>query len=380
VWRAPATEWDGWWQDFPFPAKAGSQVKFQVDATTAAPGGVNKVEFFVGQSLKVTDVSAPYAFNYQVPASGAAQQITARAVDQRGVSDTTPYGIWVGTTTAPGTFNFTAPAENATLTGPTSFGLSITPPAGTTYDSACLIIDVSTFVDCIDPSVPGTIDFNVSTLRPGDHVAHWQITGTSNAEPVDVRGPFRRFVVTGPGPTIAITQLTPGLRVSAARTVGAIVSGLPSGVQVNAVSFFENGYPLGTDYVPAYYLTWNTRTFADGPRTVRALAELSDGSTLTATVDVVVVNASARLTAPLPGEDVSGIEPIAGTGSYDSETALESAVFYVDGAIIGVDRFAPFSVNWDTSTATNGSHNVTMRLTFTDGRSITTAPTTVSTP
>jgi hypothetical protein len=107
------------------------------------------------------------------------------------------------------------------------------------------------------------------------------------------------------------------------------------------------------------------------------LAELSDGSTLSATVDVTVVNASARLTAPLAGP-VSGTVAINGSGSYDAETAMESAVFYVDGAILMTDRFAPFSANWNTTAATNGTHSLSMRLTLNDGRSITTAPTVVT--
>ena len=377
VWRAPASDWDGWTSDYAFPALAGSTLKIVLDATTIAPGGIDRVVFRVNGAIASTDPSAPYAFEYVVPPSGSAQ-ITAQAFDQHGIYETTPNGIWVGATSAPGTFAFTAPAtDDGTVTGSTPFTLAVTVPVGSEYDTACLHIDLA-YASCMDPRTEDTVSFDVSVLRPGTHVAHWELYGASGTVPLSFRGPFRRFVVAGTDPSIAITQITLGQQVGGNQAIGAVVSDLPSGVAVYAVHFFEGGNPVGSDYQAPYDLTWDTRTFGDGARTIRAVADLSDGSTVRAALDVEVVNATANLTAPAAGLGVSGIVTVAGTGSYDAETALETASFYVDGTLITTDRFAPFSATWDTTKVVDGVHSLTMRLILSDGRSITTNPTSVT--
>jgi hypothetical protein len=372
-WRAPS-EYNP--VDFPLEAAAGSVVKFTVDASTLAPGGVNRVLFRENgvTVAAATDYSAPYTFDYTVPAAGTIRTISARAVDTKGVYTTTD-DIAVKSITPLSAVTFSAPAaENTTLSGMATFSLS----GASSYDWACLSIDAQYGVGCIDPDVESSVQVDMATLTTGAHVAHWQLQWQAGSDFRNAEGPARRFLVGGSLPTITITQLTPGLRVSARKTVGAIVSGLPSGVYVNQVSFFEGTELIGSDCCPAYYLTWDPRFQGDGPRTVRVVAELSDGSWIRNQVDVVVANFTARVVAPTPGVHVQPGTPVtlSATGTADIETVLETATFYLDGIVIARDRAASFNVPW-IAAATTGTHTLTMRMLLNDGRTLTTPPQTL---
>jgi len=372
-WRAPS-EYNP--VDFPFDAPAGSIVKFTVDASTLAPGGVHRVLFRENgvTVAAATDYAAPYTFDYTVPAAGATKLISARAVDTKGVYSTTE-DIAVRSITPLSAVTFTAPANDVTtFSGMATFSLS----GATAYDAACLFIDVQ-YGPCIDPEFESSVQVDMATLTKGAHVAHWQLQWTAGSDFRTAEGPARRFLVGGTSPTIAITQLTPGLRVTAKKTVGAIVSGVPSGVFVNQVSFYEGTELIGDDWNAAYYLTWDPRFQGDGSRTIRAVASLSDGTFVRAQVDVVVANFSARITAPVPGAHVDAGTTISllATGTADSETVLETATFYLDGVVIARDRAASFNVPWNTG-ATTGTHTLTMRMLLNDGRTLTTPPQTLT--
>jgi hypothetical protein len=371
TWRSPTEYAD---EFFPFPAQTGTTARFRVDAETSAAGGVNRVLFKVDGTTVSTDYGAPYTFDYLVPTAGQTHRITARAVDANGVYSTTQ-DLWISANAAHAATSFTQPAgDGQTLSGTATFGLS----GASGYDQVCLVIDTA-YPGCLDPSSQTSIDVDLSTFTPGVHAAHWQLGWyDAGSEFHEIRGPSRTFVIGGPSPSIAITQLSPGLKVSGKKTVGAIVSGLPAGVSIYEVDFFAGTALLGGDWSPAYYLTWDTKTTSDGPHRVRAVALLSDGSRIGASVDVVTSNFSGKLTAPIAGSTVSGTVTLAATATADAETVAEAATFLLDGVVIARDRSAPFSVAWDSHAATDGSHGLTVKIQLNDGRTATTPAQTIT--
>ncbi len=66
---------------------------------------------------------------------------------------------------------------------------------------------------------------------------------------------------------------------------------------------------------------------------------------------------SVSLTAPAAGATVSGSATISATAS--DNTGVASVDFRVDGATIATDSTSPYSVSWNTTSASNGSHALT---------------------
>ncbi len=69
---------------------------------------------------------------------------------------------------------------------------------------------------------------------------------------------------------------------------------------------------------------------------------------------------TVSITAPTAGTTVSGTVTVSATASDDSGT-VSLVEFYVDGAITASDSASPFSISWDTLTATDAAHTLTAK-------------------
>jgi hypothetical protein len=69
---------------------------------------------------------------------------------------------------------------------------------------------------------------------------------------------------------------------------------------------------------------------------------------------------TVSITAPTAGSTVSGTVMVDASASDDSGT-VSRVDFLVDGTLKASDTQAPFSIPWDTLTATNGSHTLTAK-------------------
>ena len=68
---------------------------------------------------------------------------------------------------------------------------------------------------------------------------------------------------------------------------------------------------------------------------------------------------TATLTAPLAGATLSGTVPI--TVDATDDVAVKKVQFYADDVLIGEDRKAPWSMQWDTRRVGNGGHALSTR-------------------
>ena len=157
---------------------------------------------------------------------------------------------------------------------------------------------------------------------------------------------------------------------TATDTVGVITSG------VKSVQFLLDGSPLGLpDTAPPFGLTWTTAGATAGLHTLAARATDAAGNQATSTSISVTIDRtrpSVALTAPAAGATVSSIVTISANASDNG--ALQSVQFTLDGADLGArDTWAPYSVAWNTSTVTNGTHRLTAIARDTAGNQTTSA-------
>jgi hypothetical protein len=79
-----------------------------------------------------------------------------------------------------------------------------------------------------------------------------------------------------------------------------------------------------------------------------------------------------------PGTTVNRTIALAATASAASGLTVMRVEFFVDGTSVGTASAAPYTVNWETTTVSDGQHQITVTVTDSSGKSTTSPPFTVT--
>src|SRR3989344_2234857 len=176
-------------------------------------------------------------------------------------------------------------------------------------------------------------------------------------------------------PIVAITAPAASASVSGSSvTVSATAS---DNVGVLGVQFKLDGGNLGSEDLNApYSITWNSTTASNGSHTLTAVArDAADNSATSVGVPVTVDNnvPTVAITAPTAGALLGGSSATVSATASDNLAVL-GVQFKLDGAnLSSQDTSAPYSITWNTTTASNGSHTLTAVARDGSGNSTTSA-------
>jgi hypothetical protein len=266
--------------------------------------------------------------------------------------------------------NITSPQNGSTVSGTVPFSASITIIGALTVRDVVFKMDGVSIG--VDTTAPYSIPWNTTTTTNGTH----RLTATTR----DVLGlvsSSSSVTVTvsndATPPTVALTAPAAGATVSGSITVSASAS---DNVGVAGVQFKLDGANLGAEDTAApYAVSWNTTAAANGSHTLTAVARDAAGNVTTSSGVAVTVDNGApaiTITAPASGTTISGSVTVRAEASDSS--GIAGVQFTLDGANLGVeDTSAPYSVNWDTTTASNGSHTLSAVARDTTGQTKTAA-------
>lgn len=212
----------------------------------------------------------------------------------------------------------------------------------------------------------------------------WDATGKVGGGGGDTSPPTTIVTFPDPGATLSgsvTLTTTPSDNVGIARidfAVDGVVVGSPGGP--NAGGPYMPSQPLngGT----SFSITWNSATVANGTHVITAIAYDAAGNRGTSPGVTVTVNNSSTTPADTTPPTVSIAAPAANavvsgnavrlSALAGDNQAVASVRFRIDGADIGSpDTIAPFSFDWNSTTAANGSHAVTAVATDTAGNQTT---------
>src|SRR5262249_19247511 len=161
-------------------------------------------------------------------------------------------------------------------------------------------------------------------------------------------------------PTVSITAPANAATVSGSITVSATAS---DNVGVVGVQFLIDGVNLGVeDTASPYSATWDTATASNGSHTVSARARDAAGNSTTASITVTVNNPdttppTVSISAPANGATVLGTITVSATASDNN--GVVGVQFQLDGVNLGAeDTASPYSVSWNSTSATNSSHTL----------------------
>src|SRR5205823_1101897 len=174
-------------------------------------------------------------------------------------------------------------------------------------------------------------------------------------------------------PTVSITSPSSRSPVSGTITVTASAS---DNARVAGVQFRVGGEERRAgDDSPPHSGASHTTTLSNGPHALTAQARDAAGNAITSSaVTVTVFNDTSpptfTITSASSGSTVCGAITV--TASAPDKAHVAAVQFRVDDSDLGAeDTSAPYSVSWDTSTVSNGSHTLTARARDAAGNAIT---------
>jgi hypothetical protein len=157
-------------------------------------------------------------------------------------------------------------------------------------------------------------------------------------------------------------------------------------VGVVGVQFLLDGVNLGAeDTVAPYTVSWNTASATNGAHTLTARARDAAGNqTTSVAVSVTVSNTAPDTTpptvsvsAPAAGATVTGTVSV--SANAGDNVGVVGVQFLLDGVNLGAeDTVAPYTVSWNTASATNGSHTLSARARDAAGNQTTSASVSVT--
>ena len=341
-------------------------------ANAADNVGVVGVQFKVdGTNVGTEDTTSPYAVSWNsTSVANGSHNITAVARDAAGnITTSTAVAVTV-TNTAPDTtaptVSVTAPAAGATVSGA---AVSLTANAADNVGVVGVQFKVDgTNVGTEDTTSPYAVSWNSTSVANGSHnitaVAHdaaGNIT-TSTAVAVTVTN-------TAPdttAPTVSVTAPAAGATVSGAAV--SLTANAADNVGVVGVQFKVDGTNVGTeDTTSPYAVSWNSTSVTNGSHNITAVARDAAGNITTSTAVAVTVTNTApdttaptvSVTAPAAGATVSGAA-VSLTANAADNVGVVGVQFKVDGTNVGTeDTTSPYAASWNSTSVTNGSHNIT---------------------
>ena len=340
-----------------------------VSATASDNLGVARVEFHADGALIGTDTSAPYEVSWNSAAlADGVRLLNAKAYDSAGNVTSTP-SILVNTDNTLPDAALTSPAPGAFLRGTTVLTATASDSVGVArvefHDGATRI--------GTDFSSPYQVGWNTAGVTNGAH--------TLTVTAFDSAGNVRTSA--GIGVTVdnaaPVTGLgTPAQNASVRGTV-AVTATASDNLGVERVEFYAGGTLLGTVTTAPYGVSWDTTAVAPGSvitlttRAYDAAGNVTVSSGRTVTVDPTAPGVA--ITSPANGTSFSFLTfSTTLQASASDNVGVTQVVFYDGASVIGSDTTAPYSVSWNLTTASKGTHTLTARAHDAAGNVTTSAP------
>jgi subtilisin family serine protease len=326
-----------------------------VTANASDTIGVVGVQFKLdGNNLGSEDTTSPYSLDWDtLTASNGNHTLTAVARDAAG-NTTTAFTITVtvsNDTTAP-TTAITAPSNNASIKGTVTVSANATDNIGVV--GVQFKLDGSN-LSSEDTSSPYSISWDTTTASNGSHtltaVARDAAGNTTTSGSITVN-------VDNTVPTTSVTAPVNNATVTATITVSATAS---DNVAVTKVELYRDGALIDTKTVSPYDFSWNTTTVGEGAHTLQTKAyDAADNIGSSSVVNITVDNNSptVSMTAPSNGASVSGASVTVSANASDT-VAIQKVEFYRDSSVlINTDTTSPYSISWNSTAVTPGSHTL----------------------
>jgi hypothetical protein len=268
------------------------------------------------------------------------------------------------TDTTPPAVAITAPANGNTVSGS---NLAVSANASDNVG----VVGVQFKLDGVnlgaeDTTSPYSINWNTTSVANGNHLLTAVARDAAGNQTTSVA--VSLMVNNGPAdvtpPSVSLTAPAAGATLSGSVTVSATAS---DNVGVVGVQFQVDGANLGLeDTTSPYTVSWNTALIANGTHTLTAVARDVAGNQTTSAGILVTVNntipdtiaPTVSVITPASGDSVFGSNVMVSASASDN-VGVAGVQFQLDATPLGTEDTAPpYSIFWNTTQTSNGSHTV----------------------
>jgi peptidoglycan/xylan/chitin deacetylase (PgdA/CDA1 family) len=341
----------------------GTSVTISADPTDDV--AVASVEFLVDGTVVGAATSAPWSTTWDsTTVADGPHAVRARVTDSAGNTTTSTAGSINVDNSGP-SVSVGTPADGSMVTG-----VSVTISADPSDDAGIASVDFLVDGNVVGSATaaPWSISWDSRSVADGSHSITARATDTlGNATTSGPTG----VTVDNSGPSAAISSPAAGATVSGTTLSISATATDPAGVA--SVEFLVDGNIIGTDSTAPYSISWDSTTVVDGSHDLTARATDSLGNVTTSAANGVTVDNSGpavSLTAPADGSSVTGGSVTISADATDEGSGIAGVEFFVDGTSVGTDTTAPYSIGWDSTTVSDGSHDLTARATDSLGNSL----------
>jgi hypothetical protein len=321
-----------------------------------------------------TDSFGPYQAHVYVLGTGGSGG-TSSGTSSGGTSTGGSTSTGGGTTTPPPagapTVTFANPAAGATVSNTTTVTIAASGGTGTGYTYRLAVDGTNIYT-----GTNGTISWNTTNVANGSHTLTATVTDSGNQSGSATRTVTVSNTTATPasgGLSVYITQPRAGTTVTGTNWVVVWLNGATGSSNVYTLSV--GGQTVATTTTAStgpVSIPWNTATVANGSQVITASVRDAAGHTGAGSVTVTVQNAvsapplTAGFVSPAAGATVSGTVTVGVTASGGSGIGYTYGLA-LDGVLISTAT----SYAWNTTTASNGSHTLTVTVADSTGRTAT---------
>ncbi|MBX4197188.1 hypothetical protein KW801_01370 [Candidatus Saccharibacteria bacterium] len=167
-------------------------------------------------------------------------------------------------------------------------------------------------------------------------------------------------------PTVSVTAPANNAVISAPGTTTITTTASDAASSVTKVELYIDGALKTTLTTSPYTYAWSTTGVSLGSHTVQAKAYDSFNNVGTTALTTITLAdqtpPTTSITAPAGGATLSGTTTVSANATDNvGGTGISKVELYVDAVLNSTDTTSPYSFSWNTTTATNTSHNLTVK-------------------
>ncbi len=321
-----------------------------------ADGGISKVEFYNGNTLLGSVITAPYTYSWVNVAVGA-YTLTAKAYDDLNASTTsTAVSIIVNNNNLP-TVDITAPLDGTTLIAPATV---IVKANATDSDGSISKVEFYNGATLAGTATTSPYSVTLNTLAAGVYNLTAKAYDDLNA--VKTSAVITLTVNNNSLPTVSITAPSDGSTLIAPASAIIKVNAADADGSISKVEFYNGATLLGEDLTSPYTFDWNAIPAGTYTLTAKAYDNLNAVKISNAIIITVNNNNVPTVAITSPADGLSLIAPgatIIKATATDVDGSISKVEFYNGATLLATTTTSPYTYNWSNITA--GTYTLTAK-------------------